>query len=68
MLMKEEGVGTGKTGQEVIFFQGIMMIHIFDKIQIFEVIYATENLVEILCLPESSSVSGSALSGAISTN
>lgn len=54
--------------QEVIFFQGIMMIHIFDKIQIFEVIYATENLVEILYLPEASSVSGSALSGAISTN
>lgn len=41
-------IGTGKTGQEVIFFQGVMMIHLFDKIQTFEVIYASENLVEIL--------------------
>lgn len=40
-------IGTGKTGQ-VIFFQGVMMIHLFDEIQTFEVIYATENPVEIL--------------------
>lgn len=40
-------IGTGETRQ-VIFFQGVMMIHLFDKIQTFEVIYATENPVEIL--------------------
>lgn len=41
-------IGTGETGQEVSFFQGVMMIHLFDKIQTLEVIYATENLVKIL--------------------
>lgn len=51
------GKGIGKTGQETIF-QGIMMIHVFDKIQIFEVIYAPENFAEISNISEAPSVSG----------